>query len=157
MYEKYMICTRDFANVAQAGKPNGFQVKIRINYYRGCYLSMIDSLRLAVDGEEFPTSQMTLTVGGHTYTFAELAKAKEARWFFGDPATLTVQKPGGLTPGMHTVELGLFIRNSYVPRFDPDNIYDFPGLPRGAGGATHWGEPPSPLPFTAKKKMTLVQ
>ncbi len=156
MYEKYMILTRDFSNVTESGEVTGFRVKIRINYYRGCYLSMIDRLRLQVDAEEFPTSRMTFGLGGRSYTFDELAKATGARWFFGDPATLTVRKPGGLSPGMHTVELGLFIRNSYVPRFDPDNLYDFPGLAHGPGGATHWGEPPSPLPFTARKKMTLV-
>ena len=157
MYEKYMILTRDFSNVTQNGQIAGFQVKIRINYYRGCYLSMIDTLRLRVDGEEFPSDRMTFTAGGRTYTFEELARAKDARWFFGDPATLRVRKAGGLAPGMHTVELGLFIRNSYIPRFDPENLYQFPGTPpHGPGGATHWGEPPSPLPFTARKKMTLV-
>lgn len=156
MYEKYMICTRDFSNVARNGQITGFQLKIRTNYYRGCYLSMIDTLRLRVDGEEFPASRMTFAVGGRSYTFEELARAKDARWFFGDPATLTVQKSGGLAPGLHTVELGLFIRTSYVPRYDPENLYDFPGLAHGPGGATHWGEPPSPLPITARKKMTLV-
>lgn len=156
MYEKQMICTRDFRNVTQDGRPVGFQVKIRINYYRGCYLSMIDELRIRVDGEEFPAERMTLAVGERTYTFDQLAQAKDSRWFFGDPATLTVRKPGGLVPGMHTVELGLFIRNSYIPRFDPENLYAFTG-PHGSGGATHWGEHPSPIPFNAKKKMTLVQ
>ena len=152
-----MILTRDFRNVTSASHPEGFQLKIRINYYRGCYLSMIDTLRLAVDGQEFPTSSMKLTVDDHTYTFDDLAKATEARWTFGDPATLTIQKPGGLKPGMHTVELGLFIRNSYIPRFDKDKLYNFHPVPLGPNGETHYGEPPSPLPLTARKKMTLVQ
>jgi hypothetical protein len=152
-----MICTRDFCNVVRNGQAAGFQVKIRINYYRGCYLSMIDTVRLVVDGEEFPADKMTLTVAGRTYSFAELAKATEARWFFGDPATLTVNKPGGLRPGMHTVQLGLFIRNSYVPRVDGENLFDFFAGPRGPGGATNYGKPPVPLPLAATKKMTLVQ
>ena len=157
MYEKYMICTRDFCNVTRDGNTTGFQVKIRINYYRGCYLSMIDTLRLAVDGQEFSPEEMTFGVSNRTYSFAELAKAKEARWFFGDPATLTVRKPGGLSPGRHKVELGLFIRNSYVPRYDREGLCNFPGLPRTPDGATHWGEPPNPLPLTARKYITLVQ
>ena len=157
MYEKYMICTRDFRNVSQRDQVTGFQVKIRINYYRGCYLSMIDSLRLRVDGEEVPAGRMTFTVSDQTYTLEQLGRAKEARWFFGDPATLTIQQPGGLKPGLHTVELGLFIRTSYVPRFDREGLYNFFGLPHGPDGATHWGEAPSPLPFTAKRRITLVQ
>jgi hypothetical protein len=157
VFERYMICTRDFCNAVRDGKVAGFQVKIRINYYRGCYLSMVDTVRLVVDGEEFSSDKMTFTVGGRTYTFGELAKATDARWFFGDTATLTVTKPGGLRPGMHTVQLGLFIRNSYVPQKDPENLFDFfPGT-RGSGGATGYGKPPVPLPLAATKKMTLVQ
>ena len=157
MYEKYMICTRDFRNVSDGGQITGFQVKIRINYYRGCYLSMIDTLRLVVDDEEFPSGRMTMTVGERTYTFDQLAKEMNARWFFGDPATLTVRKPGGLKPGMHKVQLGLFIRNSYVPRYDPENLFGFFDIPHGPGGATGYGTPPSPLPLAASKKMTLVE
>ena len=172
MFEKYMICTRDFGNVSSSGQVTGFQVKIRINYYRGCYLSMIDTLRLVVDGVEYPTDQMTFSLPEHgpniesrnkTYTFAELAKATTVRWFFGDAATLTVKKPGGLADGMHTVQLGLFIRNSYLPRFDPEGLYMFfagagaGGSWHGANGATGYGVPPDPLPLVATKKISLVQ
>jgi hypothetical protein len=132
-------------------------VKIRINYYRGCYLSMVDTVRLVVDGEEFPGDRMTFSVGNRTYTFEELGRETKARWFFGDPATLTVRKPGGLAPGIHTVQLGLFIRNSYVPRLDPENLFAFRGAPRGPKGETHYGEPPHPLPLVATRRMTLVQ
>jgi hypothetical protein len=167
MFEKYMICTRDFGNVSSNGQVTGFQVKIRINYYRGCYLSMIDTLRLVVDGQEYPTSHMTFSVPEHgrnvtspakVYTFAELAKATTVRWFFGDAGTLTVEKPGGLSTGMHIVQLGLFIRNSYVPRFDPEGLFSFfgGGGERGANGATGYGIPPNPLPLVASKKMSLV-
>jgi len=157
MYEKYMICTRDFCNVGREGSIAGFQLRIRINYYRGCYLSMIDTLRLVVDGQEFSPGDMTFSLAGRTWTFAELSKETTARWPFGEPALLTVRKPGGLTSGRHKIELGLFIRNSYVPRFDREGLYAFPGLPRTPDGATHWGEPPSPLPLTASKTITLVQ
>lgn len=149
-----MICTRDFCNVLRGGETTGFQVKVRINYYRGCYLSMIDTIRLVVDGEEFPSDKVTFTYRDRTYTFAELARATTDRWFFGDPATLTVSKPGGLKPGMHTVQLGMFIRVSYIPRQDPENLYGMSGDP---GARVYMGEAPVPLPLVATKKMTLVQ
>ena len=166
MFEKYMICTQDFQNVSSNGQVTGFQVKIRINYYRGCYLSMVDALRLVVDGQEYPTSQMTFSIPERgpsiksavkTYTFAELAKATTVRWFFGDAATLTVTRPGGLTSGMHTIQLGLFIRNSYRPRIDPEGLYKAPGAQLGPNGETGYGIPPSPLPLVATKKISLVQ
>jgi hypothetical protein len=167
MFEKYMICTQDFCNVHSAGQVTGFQVKIRINYYRGCYLSMVDSLRLVVDGQEYPATEIAFSIpvrgpgipsASKTYTFDEMARATTVRWFFGDPATLTVKKPGGLAPGMHTVQLGLFIRNSYLPRFDPEGLYTLmPGAQRGPHGETGYGIPPNPLPLAATKKISLVQ
>jgi len=126
MFNKYMILTREFRNVSEGGQPMGFQVKIRIPYYRGVRLSLIDTVQLTVDGEEFPVNDMTFTTGGRTYTFQELGKVTDTEWFFGDPATLTVKKPGGLATGMHTVQLGIVIRKSYIPKEDPDNIYGFP-------------------------------
>ena len=126
MFNKYMILTREFRNVREGDQVTGFQVKIRIPYYRGVRLSLIDTVQLAVDGEEFPMDKMTFMAAGKTYTFAELAKVTDTEWFFGDPATLTVNKSGGLATGMHTVQLGIVIRKSYIPKEDPHNIYGFP-------------------------------
>jgi Domain of unknown function (DUF6379) len=165
MYEKHMIMVHDFKNVTQNGQTTGFQINIRINYYRGVYLSQVDTLKLIVDGEEIPHDRMTFTVRQHgpdvasdrrTFTFAELPKTTTVRWYFGDPATLTIAKPGGLKPGSHTVQLGLFIRNSYRPRVDKEALYATPDRPVGPDGITHYGEPPAELPLTTKK-MTLVQ
>ena len=125
MFNKYMILTRDFRNVGQGERFTGFQVKIRIPYYRGVTLSLIDSIDLTVDGEVFAPNQMTFSTGGRTYSFDELANTTNAEWGFGDPATLTVNKPGGLATGMHTVQLGIVVRKSYIPHDDPGNLFDF--------------------------------
>ena len=156
MFEKYLIMTREFRNVSAGGRITGFQVKVRIPYYRGVYLSLVDTLQLIVDGEEFPPEKITFGLGNRTFTFPEMAKATDVRWSFGEPATLTVDKPGGLKPGAHTVQLGIFIRTSYIPRFDPENLYGFFPGKRGPAGETGWGTPPPRLPLTTKK-MTLVQ
>lgn len=155
-FEDYMICRRRFCNVRNGAQITGYQLQIRTNYYRGTYLSQVDSLRLVVDGEEVPLDNITFSIDGATYTFDQLAKATHKRWAFGAPATLTVYKPGGLQPGPHTIQLGLFSRNSYIPRFDPENLYPFGG-PRPKDGATGWGIAPSPLPLVAKKTISLVQ
>jgi len=125
MFNKYMILTREFGNVTRNNQVTGFQLKIRIPYYRGVPLSLIETVQLTVDGETYPPNQMTFSAGGRAYTFDELAKVTELEWFFGDPATLTVDKPGGLSSGMHTVQLGIVIRKSYWPKDDPDNLYGF--------------------------------
>jgi hypothetical protein len=125
MFNKYMILTRDFRNVGDNGRPTGFQVKIRIPYYRGVTLSLIEAVDLTVDGEVFSPAAMTFSTGGRAYSFDELAKTTNVEWPFGEPATLTVTKPGGLATGMHTVQLGIVIRKSYIPHSDPENLFDF--------------------------------
>jgi hypothetical protein len=144
MFEKYLLVRHDFMNVSQNGQIIGFQVKIKIPYYRGVYLSQIESVKLKVNDEEFNSDVMTLSVPEHgpkipdspmkTYTFKELATATTSRWFFGDAAILTVKKPGGLKPGCYTVQLALRARNSYVPRTDPEGLWDFSGMFAQGGG-----------------------
>ena len=115
MFEKYMVMTRGFQNVAQDGSVIGFQIKIRITYYRGIYLALIARLDLAVDGEKFRPDQLRFSIGDRTYTLDEMAKEETVRWPFGEPATLTVLKPGGLKPGLHEVELTEIIKPAYIP------------------------------------------
>lgn len=154
MFEKYLIMTRGFKNVSRNGKATGFQVKIRIPYYRGVFLSLVDNLQLTVDGETFPRDKLRISVGGRSFTIDEMENATNARWFFGDPATLTASKSGGLTPGMHTVELVINIRKSYIPKEDPEGLFGFSRgfwQPRPGGGSSGFGA------TTITKKMSLVQ
>jgi len=48
-----------------------------------------------VDGEKFGPDKIRFTVGNRTYSMEELGKEEKARWPFGEPATLTILKPGG--------------------------------------------------------------
>ena len=114
MFDKYMVLTRGFQNVLEKGSIVGFQIKVRITYYRGVYLSLIGGFDVTVDGEAFKRDQMRFTTGGRTYSFDELAKVEDVQWPFGEPATLTVLKPGGLKPGIHDVQVSETIRVSYT-------------------------------------------
>jgi hypothetical protein len=149
MFNKYMILTREFRNVTRDNQVAGFQVKVRIPYYRGVVLSLIDTVQLTVDGEQFPVEKMTFSVGGRTYKFNELEKVTDVEWFFGDPATLTAEKAGGLATGMHTVQVGIGIRKSYWPKSDPENLYGFLNGTGALNQTLHEVE-------TATKTMSLV-
>lgn len=50
-----------------------------------------------------------------TYTQDELEEDGVTRWEFGEKATINVRKPGGLTPGEHTIEAVQQLRLSYIP------------------------------------------
>ncbi len=115
MFEKYMICTRGFKNVYEGGQPAGFQLKVRITYYRGIPVSCVEGFEVTVDGETFPLESVNFSVGGHTFPLTEVGKEVDVRWPFGDPATLTIRKPGGLKPGIHDVRVVETLRISYMP------------------------------------------
>ena len=108
MLEQHVIQAKGFRNV-----DGGFQVAVRCPYYRGVWASLLEGAVLTVDGESLAAPRWTL--GGRTYSEAELAESEELRWPFEEPAVLTVDRPGGLEPGLHDVEVKITWRWSYIP------------------------------------------
>jgi len=114
MLDKDVIQLKGFKNVGD-GEPTGFQVAVRCPYYRGIWASLLEGAELTVDGETFGSDVVSWTLGGKEFTSAELAEATDARWPFEEPAILTVDKPGGLEPGLHDVQVAVTWRWSYIP------------------------------------------
>ncbi len=115
MYDQFMIVGDAFKNVVEDGQVVGFQLGVRLPYYRGIVLSLIGDTDLVVDGEPMPREAMTVTVDGKTYPLSQLENEPEAKWEFGDVGILTVRKPGGLSVGSHTLQLHQHLKISYVP------------------------------------------
>jgi hypothetical protein len=161
--EKYMVSNTGFCNAFEGGKVTGFQVKVRLPYYRGVFLSMIEDFRVTVDGEFFGVDKIRFSYLDKTYTLKELNKASEVHWDFGQWATLIVSKPGGLAGGMHKVQVGVISRTSYeLPKeMDPQGLF------RQQGPGSNVQAPsiedrykftlPSPGSGLATRTMTLVQ
>ncbi len=119
MLEKEAVQEYGFRNVRKNGQVTGFQVGYRSTYYRGIWLSMSLAFEVAVDGEKFPPEKITVTVGGKTYTQEEMKKIGDVQWPLSEAAILTVEKPGGLEPGVHDVEITWGHRASYMPPVHP--------------------------------------
>ena len=110
MLEAHVIQTNGFRNV-----DGGFQVVVRCPYYRGIWASLLEGAEVVVDGESFAGDSIRWTLGGTTSTTEELAESADARWPFEEPAVLTVDRPGGLEPGLHDVQVAITWRWSYIP------------------------------------------
>jgi hypothetical protein len=115
MLEKDMIQSRGFKNVFEAGRATAFQVRIRTQYYRGIWASLLEGADVIVDGEKFGRDEVLWTLGEKTYTVTELEKSTNVRWPYEEAAILTVPKSGGLAPGVHRVEFTMLFRASYIP------------------------------------------
>jgi len=109
VYEQYLLTNREFCNVAQDGRVTGFQIKIRIPAYRALCVAKIDDISVELDGEKFSRDKLTFTAGGRSYPLDGLRTVMDLYWRFGELATVTVSKPGGLATGMHTVTVGILV------------------------------------------------
>lgn len=117
-----------FKNVGDDGKVIGWSFEIKAQYYRGITLSIIRDLKVTVDGETAPRDSIRLTVNGETFTLEEARTVidPDLRWEFGDYATVTVLKDGGLEPGKHNICCHQSIAPSYMPfTVEADCVADF--------------------------------
>lgn len=115
MLEKDCIQTRGFRNTLHDGKVTGFQLNVRSLYYRGLWLSQLREATLMVDGESFAPDKIRWRINGKVYTKQEMANLSGEHWCVTDPATLLVEKPGGLEMGYHDVRFGFRFSSSYMP------------------------------------------
>jgi hypothetical protein len=106
---------KGFKDVMQDGRTTGFQVRVRCPYYRGIWASLLEGSVVTVDGETLPPESTRWTLNGRTFSASELADEPEMRWLYEEPVILTVDKPGGLEPALHDVQVSVTWRWSYIP------------------------------------------
>lgn len=94
----------------------GYQVQLRLNWYRSLPVSCVERVHLAVDGQTIDPEAILFGVNGHQYRLDELAGLVEEFWFVQDSAQLIVQQPGKVQPGeSHSINLELALRFPYIP------------------------------------------
>ena len=123
--EKQVIQSVGFRNTVVDGKTVGFQFKVRLPYYRGVFLSQVRPGTLIVDGETIEKDRIRWIIKGEIYTNEEMARDYSTQWDVTVPATLLVDKAGGLSQGYHDLTYGFCFTSSYMPPYmqealDPD-------------------------------------
>ena len=112
MLEVPMIQTRGFRNRADGG---GFEVRLRLPYYRGLWTSLIEGASITVDGERYAADTIGWSIAGTAYSLNELRESTTARWPVDVPAVLSVPRERPLAAGFHDVVADLRLRMSYIP------------------------------------------
>lgn len=115
MFDHHIICRNTLHNVVDNDDIIGFRFQARLPYYRGLGLSMVEDLAITINGEKIDRQAIRLGLRGREWTLDELETVYDDRWNFGEKATITVHKPGGLTQGKHQLELAEQLRISYLP------------------------------------------
>ncbi|TXS91877.1 hypothetical protein FV139_14160 [Parahaliea maris] len=115
MLERSIIQQRGFRNIVDGNDITGFQVPIRLNYYRGVWMSQVRPITVTVDGTTYEGDQIAWEVSGKTIAQKDLADSTDIHWNSLDAAMLLVKKAGGLKPGIHDIEVFNEFSASYLP------------------------------------------
>ena len=62
MFDNNVFKENTCVNVEEDGKVIGFEMQTNITYYRGIPMSMIEYIKVAVDGEEVPTEDIRISL-----------------------------------------------------------------------------------------------
>jgi len=115
MFDKFLICEDGFRHViSETGHVEGFEMKIRIPYYRGIPLSMVESITVKVQNLVFTNEHIRFTVAQGSFMMSEMETVGDKRWNLDEAATIKIYKPGGLINYDHPVELEIMIRTPYL-------------------------------------------
>lgn len=106
-----------FKNMEENGKVIGYQFQFKAQYYRGITLSIVRDIQIEMDGEKVDRQEIRFTVNDETFTLEEMRTVidSEYRWEFGEYATISVIKEGGLAKGNHHIKALQIIAPSYMP------------------------------------------
>ena len=104
------------------GRKMGYQFDIRLSYYRGHFLTVIDEFSVTVDGQEVDNERIKFCINGKEFSPAEFDKCYTEFWRVTDPATIKVFAPGGLAAGPHDIDVKLMFHSPYMP-IGPNHQY----------------------------------
>ena len=137
MYQQF-IRREGFRNISRGSQITGFQFKIHIPYYRGLWVSQaFQDFAVRVDGVSYPLDNVSVKIGDRVLSWAQINGAYDVFWHYGKPATIIVDKPGGLTMGLHKVECDIHYQRSYwvKPEDYDKGLINKPATPRMIGGS----------------------
>lgn len=116
MFDNNVFKKDSCKNIEENGTVTGYQLETLITYYRGIPLSMVEFIKVAVDGvEEDPTAIRISIDQEDWFSLEEAATVTTYKWEYGEPLYIRVLKPGGLSKGNHQVALTVATRTAYIP------------------------------------------
>lgn len=116
MFDNNVFKENTCVNVRENDKVTGFELQTNITYYRGIPMSMIEYVKVAVDGVEVSSEDIIISVDKNDwFTLKEAETVISYKWEYGEPLYIRVNKDGGLEKGTHKVKLTVATRTAYIP------------------------------------------
>ncbi|WP_163167103.1 DUF6379 domain-containing protein [Arthrobacter sp. Alg241-R88] len=95
--------------------PEGLALALTLPWYRSLWLSSVSALRLTVDGQEVPPEDLSLELGGVSYTLPDLPAQSETLWYLQEHPLLIAKRDTPVALGeQHTIQLIGELRLPYM-------------------------------------------
>lgn len=116
MFDNNVFKKNTCKNIVENNQVVGYELQTLITYYRGIPLSMLEFVKVAVDGmEEDAAAILVSTDQNDWFTLKEVETVTSYKWEYGEPLYIRVLKTGGLSKGTHQVRLTIATRTAYIP------------------------------------------
>lgn len=112
-FENRVLREDGFYNILLNGKQVGFNLDLRINYYRGLPLSSVQKIEVTVDGEKIPEHLMLFELNGKKFNISQLPDLYAEYWGVKTPAHLRIFNYG-LKAGEHDVAVRIEYKSPYM-------------------------------------------
>lgn len=116
-FDERVLPQQNFKNIYLNDNRVGFNLGIRLNYYRGQHLSTIERLEVKVDGQAIQQHLILFCINNKKFTIPQLNDLYAEFWALRTTANLEIYN-GGLSEGEHDIELALELRIPYM-KFAP--------------------------------------
>lgn len=115
MFDNNVFIAGSCANAVVNDVVVGYELQTNITYYRGIPLSMVEFIKVEVDGVEAPVENIRISVDQNDwFTLKEAETVTTYKWEYGEPLYIRVLGEG-LTAGSHKVKLTVATRTAYIP------------------------------------------
>lgn len=112
-FENLVLDENNFYNVKIGGNTVGFNLGLRINYYRSLPLSCLEKLEVTVDGQLIPQHLMLLFINGKKFSMQQVPQLFAECWGIRETAELVIYN-SGLPGGEHQVDVEMIFRCPYM-------------------------------------------
>lgn len=116
MFDNNVFIKDSCRNYSEDGRYAGFELATNITYYRAIPLSMINDIRVYLDGMECERAAIRCSADKiDWFTLDEMKTVTTYKWEYDEPLYIRILKDGGLTTGSHKVKLTVITRTAYIP------------------------------------------
>lgn len=112
-FEDRVLREDGFYPILINGKNVGFNLDLRINYYRGLPVSSVEEIRLEIDGKEIPQDKIQVSVNGKLFAIRQLKELYAEYWGIKTPIHLLIHNYR-IEDGRHEVAVTVHHRSPYM-------------------------------------------